>query len=221
MKKTKAIQRVDFIKKACAGKKVLHLGCTNFPYTEDSIRQKMLLHFDLEAVCGELYGFDYDQKGIDILEEKGVKNLYRADLENLADVDLDEKFDVIVAGEMIEHLSNPGLFLRGIQRFMTRETDLIITTINAYCAFRFVVYALRSRGGEREPVHPDHIAYYSYRTLTVVAERENLDVKDFHFYDVGVEHRPYLHWWYRIVNDVCVKFFPFLTDGIIAVCRLK
>ncbi len=221
MKKVKPVQRVEFIKKACAGKKVLHLGCTNYPYTEDSIKQNMLLHSELEKICGELYGFDYDRKGIDILEEKGFKNLYRADLENLDDVDLDEKFDVIIAGEMIEHLSNPGLFLRGIQRFMSRETDLIITTINAYCGFRFAVYALRSKGGWNEPVHPDHIAYYSYKTLSLVINREDLDVRDFYFYDVGTEHREYLHWWYRIVNDACVKFFPYLTDGIIAVCRIK
>lgn len=221
MRKVKAVQRVEFIKKACAGKKVLHLGCTNYPYTEDAIKHDMLLHFELEKVCGELYGFDYDQKGIDVLEAKGVKNLYRADLENLADVNLDEKFDVIIAGEIIEHLSNPGLFLRGIQRFMKSETDLIITTINAYCGFRFVVYALRSRGGEREPVHPDHVAYYSYKTLSLVINREDLDISDFYFYDIGTEHRPHNHWWYNIVNDVCVKFFPHLTDGIIAVCRIK
>ena len=36
--------------------------------------------------------------------------------------DLNETFDVIIAGEMIEHLSNPGLFLKGIQRFMTPTT---------------------------------------------------------------------------------------------------
>lgn len=221
MKKVKAIQRVEFIKKACAGKKVLHLGCTNYPYTEDSIAQNMLLHFELEKVCSELYGFDFDRKGIDILEGKGVKNLYQADLENLDKVELNEKFDVIIAGEMIEHLSNPGLFLRGIQRFMNKETALVITTINAYCGFRFVVYALRSRGGEREPVHPDHISYYSYKTLSLVINRENLDVGEFYFYDVGDEHRPYLHWWYAIVNDMCMKIFPHLSDGIIAVCRLK
>ena len=86
-------------------------------------------------------------------------------------MDLDEKFDVIVAGEMIEHLSNPGLFLKGIQRFMSKDTKLLITTINAYMGMRFWIYGLRGQGGSFEPVHQDHVAYYSYSTLSLLIER--------------------------------------------------
>src|SRR5437773_3236648 len=133
----KLVQRVDFIKTICADRKVLHLGCTNWPYTWESIEAGSLLHIELEKTASELYGFDFDQPGLDILAEAGGKNLFRADLENLDEVPLDETFDVIIAGEMIEHLSNPGLFLKGIQRFMTPATNLIITTINAYSGMRF------------------------------------------------------------------------------------
>ncbi|CAN5412502.1 hypothetical protein BH20ACI1_BH20ACI1_23120 [soil metagenome] len=215
------VQRVEFIKKACVGKKVLHLGCTDYPFTEQVIKNKMLLHFELEKVAGELYGFDFDQKGIDVLEKAGGKNLYRADLEKLEDVPLDETFDVIIAGEMIEHLSNPGLFLRGIQRFMNRDTKLVITTINAYSAMRFFIYGLRGKGGENEPVHPDHVAYYSYKTLKLILEREKLNVADFYFYDVGPEHRQFVRWYYNLVNDAAVKVSPQLSDGVIAVCLLN
>src|SRR5215218_6395822 len=123
-KKFELVQRVDFIKTQCAGKKVLHLGCTNYPYTKQSIESEMLLHFELEKVTRELYGFDFDREGLDILKEANAKNLYQADLQKLEDVALDETFDVIIAGEMIEHLSSPGLFLEGIKRFMNAETEL-------------------------------------------------------------------------------------------------
>src|SRR5687767_9736309 len=218
--KFELVQRVECIKNACAGKKVLHLGCTNYPYTEDSLNNEMLLHFELERAAAELYGFDFDQRGLQILEKAGAKNLYQADLEKLEDVPLDETFDVIIAGEMIEHLSNPGLFLRGIQRFMNRETNLIITTINAYGALRFLIYGLRGKGGANEPVHPDHVAYYSYKTLSLILERENLEIKKFCFYDLGTEHRPFNRWFYNLFNDVCVKISPQLCDGVIAVCNL-
>lgn len=220
-KKIELVQRVELIKKISAGKKVLHLGCTNYPYTQDSIDNGMLLHFDLEKSASELYGFDFDQEGIDILEKHGAKNLYRADLEKLEEVQLDETFDVIIAGEMIEHLNNPGLFLKGIQRFMNPETSLVITTINAYSAFRFLIYGLRGRGGENEPVHPDHVYYFSYKTLSLIIERANLTVKDFYFYDIGTEHRPFNRWFYNLFNDLSVKFSPQLSDGVIAVCGLQ
>lgn len=213
-------ERVEFLKEVCAGKKVLHLGCTNYPYTKEAIDNNMLLHFELAKTTQELYGFDFDQAGIDILKEAGVGKLFRADLENLAEVPLDETFEVIIAGEMIEHLSNPGLFLRGIRRFMNRETKLLITTINAYCGMRNIIYALRGKGGKNEPVHPDHVAYYSFATLKLAVERENLAVEKFSFYDIGSEHRPHNAWYWNFVNDVCVKFAPHLSDGIIAECRL-
>ncbi len=220
-KKFDLVQRVDFIKKACVGKKVLHLGFTNYPYTKESLDNNMLLHFEIEKVASEVYGFDFDQRGIDILREAGVKNLYRADLEKLEDVELNETFDVIIAGEMIEHLSNPGLFVSGIQRFMNPATEMVITTINSYSALRFVIYGLRGNGGQNEPVHPDHVAYYSYKTLKLVLEREGLSVKEFLFYDLGAEHRPFSRWYYNLINDVSVKFSPQLSDGIIAVCGLS
>lgn len=219
--KFELVQRVDFIKQAAAGKKVLHLGCTNYPYTKQSIENQMLLHFELEKTTKELYGFDFDQEGLDILKNSGGTKLFRADLERLDEVALDEKFDVIIAGEMIEHLNNPGLFLSGIKRFMNDKTELVITTINAYCAMRFLIYCLRGKGGFNEPVHPDHVAYYSYKTLSLILNRADLNVKKFCFYDLGNEHRPFNRWFYNIFNDVCVKITPQLSDGIIAVCTLK
>jgi ubiquinone/menaquinone biosynthesis C-methylase UbiE len=215
------VQRVDFIKDHCKGQKVLHLGCTNYPYTDDAIANNMLLHFDLEKIACEVYGFDFDQEGLDKLTNAGSKNLFKADLEHLDQVPLDEKFDVIIGGEMIEHLSNPGLFLQGIKRFMDDNTRLVLTTINAYCAMRFLQYGLRGKGGRNEPVHPDHVSYYSFKTLNLILERQGLELREFYFYDIGKEHRPFNRWIYNLFNDICVKISPHLSDGIIAVASLK
>ncbi|QQS41971.1 MAG: class I SAM-dependent methyltransferase [Acidobacteriota bacterium] len=213
------VQRLDLIERLCEGRSVLHLGCTNWPYTKEAIDDGSLLHFRLAEAASELYGFDFDEEGLETLRNAGVLDLYRADLEALDEVDLDRRFDVIVAGEMIEHLTNPGLFLRGIKRFMDRDSRLVITTVNAYCGMRFVQYALRGRGGVAEPVHPDHVAYYSYRTLRLAVEKEGFEVDDFYFYDLGREHRPHNRKVYNLVNDVLVAISKQLSDGVIAVCR--
>ena len=213
------VQRIEFIKQVCAGQSVLHLGCTNYPYTLDSIEKSMLLHDDLQKISRELYGLDFDQEGIDIRAGRGHSNIFRADLEELEAVPLDKTFDVIIAGEMIEHLNNPGKFLSGIQRFMSPSTRLVITTVNAYCAMRFFIYGLRGKGGSNEPVHPDHVAYYSYSTLLLLLKRHGLAADDFLFYDLGKEHRPYSRKIYNFVNDLAVRISPQLSDGVIAVCR--
>lgn len=217
----KLVQRVDFIKQACDRKKVLHLGCTNFPFTEDAIAKNMLLHSELADIAAVLYGFDFDDEGLNILRSAGSDHLFKADLENLEAVDLNETFDVIIAGEMIEHLTNPGRFLTGIQRFMNSETKLIITTVNAYCAMRFLIYGLRGRGGRNEPVHPDHVSYFSYSTIKLLIEKSGLEMREFYFYDIGKEHRPFNRWYYNIFNDAAVMLSRQLSDGIIAVVSLK
>lgn len=215
------VQRLDLIKEVCSGKRVLHLGCTNYPYTAESIKNKMLLHHDLENIASDVWGMDSDEQGIEILKESGSKQLLLGDLEDLASLDLDEKFDVILAGEMIEHLNNPGLFLSGIKRFMHAETLLVLTTVNAYCGMRFVWYGLRGKRGENEFVHPDHVAYYSYSTLKVLTERHGLHLDSFLFYDIGREHRPHNKWFINAINDVCVKIAPQWADGVIAIFRLE
>ena len=85
---------------------------------------------------------------------------------------------------------------------------------------RFLQYGLRGKGGSFEPVHPDHIAYYSYSTLKLVLERHDFDVEQFMFYDLGDEHRPHSSKLWNFVNDVSVKIAPQWADGIIAVCKL-
>ena len=221
MREFESVQRVDLIKRLCAGKRVLHLGCTNYPYTQDAIDAGMLLHFDLEKIASKLCGIDADHEGIEILKAHGSTNLVQGDLEALDECAVTGPFDVILAGEVIEHVNNPGLFLNGLKAFMNDDTELVVTTVNAYCAMRFFHYGARGRGGKAEPTHPDHVAHYSYSTLKLLLERHGFDVEHFYFYDLGNEHRRFVPWSLKLINDVSVALVPQWSDGVIAVCRLK
>lgn len=221
MRDLDSIQRVELIKERCRGKRVLDLGSTNYPYTEDAISAGMLLHFDLEKIASELWGVDADRAGIEILERHGSKHLVLGDLEALENCPLNDKFDVVLAGEVIEHVNNPGLLLKGIKRFMDNDSELVVTTVNAHCAMRFFHYGARGGGGKVEPTHPDHVAYYSYSTLRLLLERHGFEVKHFYFYDLGNEHRRFVPWYLKMVNDISVTFVPQWSDGLIAICRLR
>jgi SAM-dependent methyltransferase len=214
------VQRTETILDLCRGKSVLHLGCTNYPYTDDAIAKDMLLHPEIEKVAGEVYGIDSDEQGIKELTERGSDNILQGDLERLGEIDLDKTFNTIVAGDMIEHLDNPGLFLDGIKRFMRPDSRLVLTTINAYCGMRFLWYGLRGKRGRIEFVHPDHVAYYSYSTLKLLVERHGMKVESFLFYDIGKEHRPHNRWFLNAINDISVRIAPQWADGLIAICTL-
>ena len=139
----------------CIGKSVLHLGAVD--YYEDKYCG---LHRTLTEVADYIVGIDIDKNGIEHAKLEGIQNILWGDLEKLHDVDIAGEFDVIVAGEVIEHLSNTGLFLQGTKRFFGTHTEMIITTPNAFSFHRSLLSL-----GRLELVHPDHKCYYSYTTL--------------------------------------------------------
>lgn len=213
---TKITERVDYILAACRGKKVLHLGCTDWPYTETKQASGTLLHSRISAVAESLVGVDADREGVDFFQRNGFPETYLDNVESFANPKiLGRKYDVIVAGEIIEHLENCGLFLRSVQRLMQPETDLIITTINAYSFFRFVYYVLR-----REIVHPDHNYYFSPRVLERLIKRCGLEITDFSHYPVGREIRKLNPRKLILMDDFSRWFFPSASDGVIFRARL-
>jgi cyclopropane fatty-acyl-phospholipid synthase-like methyltransferase len=214
------VDRVTYLRAAARGRRVLHLGCTNHPYTAHSLADGSLLHLKLQEEAAELWGVDSDPEGLKALADLGVGHLVQGDLERIEQAELPNDFDVIIGGEIIEHLANPGLFLSGIRRWMNPETCLILTTVNAYCGMRAAIYWLRGQGGRNEPVHPDHVAYYSYSTIHRLLERHELAVRRFSFYDVGPEHRPYNRFYLNWINDLAVRLARQTADGLIVECVL-
>jgi SAM-dependent methyltransferase len=74
--------------------------------------------------------------------------------------DLKEKFDVIIAGELIEHIENSGIFLENVKKHLNKGGIFFISTPNA-TSFRFGFYALFNR----EPEYEGHIKYFTKDSL--------------------------------------------------------
>jgi len=56
--------RSAFILQYCTGKRILHLGCADWPFTEQLFREGQLLHQKLEITCAAIAGVDISEKGI-------------------------------------------------------------------------------------------------------------------------------------------------------------
>lgn len=213
------VDRVSEVLRLARDRRVLHLGCTNWPYTADAIRDGSLLHARLATVASSLVGVDADAEGLATLGAGGFDALMLADIERLGDVEdhalMTPRFDLVVAAEVIEHVNNPGLMLGGVARLLAPGGTLVVTTVNAYGAVRIAPYALRGRGGELEPVHPDHVAYYSPSTLRLLLERERYEVTGTSFYGLAPEHRLHAAWWIKLANDIGTRLAKQLSDGLV------
>lgn len=171
------VNREEFILDICRNQNVLHLGCADSPYTVERIEKGNWLHSKLSKVASACVGIDLDSNSIQQIAEKyGINNIICGNVEKLDHLKLG-LFDVVVAGEIIEHLNNPGLFLESVRSVLSPSGRLVITTTNAFCFRKFI----RIPFGQ-ESIHPDHTFYFSHTTLHSLAKRFGLFLKESYSY---------------------------------------
>jgi SAM-dependent methyltransferase len=125
------------------------------------------MHASVASVATEAVGVELDAKLAARARERGY-DVIAGDAESL---DLGRTFDVVWAGELIEHLSCAGAFLDGARRHLVPGGRLVLTTPNAFAISNFVY-----RIGGRPRVNRGHTCWYDETTLTQLLERHGYEV---------------------------------------------
>lgn len=156
--------RADFILERVKGKRVLEFGASG------------PMHEAIVKVAERCWGVDReDGPGVVGFDLDDVREHYlRYDYDDFGPK---PAFDVIICGEVIEHLSNPGHFLSRLRNHFA-GVPVIITVPNAFSASG--MYWIK-RGTEN--VNRDHVSYYSYRTLATLLERVGYTITEFYVYN--------------------------------------
>jgi SAM-dependent methyltransferase len=156
--------RLDEILKLCVNKSVLHLGFVQHSHLYDKlISEGIWVHSNIADVASDITGIDYLEEDVKIIKEKYNYEGFFGDANHLENVKLDRTFDVIVCGELIEHITNPGLMLDGVKRFMHPGSVLIITTPNKWANYYFRL--AKKNSNEENWINPEHSCWYSHFTL--------------------------------------------------------
>jgi 2-polyprenyl-3-methyl-5-hydroxy-6-metoxy-1,4-benzoquinol methylase len=177
IRNARVVARIPEILRLCTHRKVLHLGCTDAPYTLQ--RGENLLHKQLAKVTKptQLWGLDVSEEGVRILRTMGFDQVIYGDVEQMGQNLRQEHFDIILAGEIIEHLANPGRFLQSVTSLMHEKTEFIITTPNAFSFKGFLHAMIRE-----EKVHEDHNYYFSHRVLQQLLAKFDLKCREIYYY---------------------------------------
>jgi hypothetical protein len=159
--------RMKVFKPLVEGKKVLHVGCTDYPI----FNPKTNLHLKLKDLCSTLHGMDVDSEGIEVLKGyypgKYFESLKKAD----------SAYDTILVPETIEHVENIALFLKEINSISAQ--NYIITGPN--CFHNYFKNGFKKGDKFIEMVHPDHNCWFSPYTLKNAIEKyTNLKVDEIH-----------------------------------------
>jgi len=158
--------KIKFAVKYCAQKTVLDIGCVQ--HNPENYKSKYWLHKALKEVSNKIIGIDLHKPGIEFLNERGFKVIY-ADAQQF---DLGEKFDVIMAGDIIEHLEDFHGFLNSCQRHMHDESRLLISTPNPWY-WRQIVKIATSK---EINCNPEHTCWFCLRTLRQLLKRHNFAI---------------------------------------------
>lgn len=155
--------RVDYLKEVARGRRVLDVGvvghcCGDQPGTDWT-------HGKVAAAAAYCLGVDIVADEVRKLQELG----HNVRLCDITRETLGERFDVIICGEVIEHLGHPAGLFQGALRHLLPGGRLVITTPNPYALWR-IKHFLRGQMWE----NVDHVALMFPGGIAELAEREGM-----------------------------------------------
>jgi SAM-dependent methyltransferase len=181
VRKSQRLQRVhDILLPLIKDKRLLDLGCIGHD-------------FEARSAMGTFYFPEFAEhaayaKGIDILVddvERARRHGFEVVVGN-AETFVDEQpYDVIFAGELIEHVNNAGLFLQCCLKNLKDDGVLVITTPNTFSMSRLLRCILRQTN--EPPLNDEHTCYYTPQTLKQLVTREGFVIEEVYYsdYDYG------------------------------------
>lgn len=206
------VGRAEFLCRLATGNRVLHVGCADAPLTAEKLSNGELLHSRLTEVADECIGVDTDEAAVRVLRDHGFSDVIAGDASSPT-LMLGKAFDVVILGEVLEHVGDAGALLSAMQARLSSDGVLVVTVPNAFNALRFLHMIVRAR----EVVHRDHLAYYSAKTVAAAGERAGLELVTVAFTDPfaesGVSNR------HRLISSLYGRLLavrPFLGQSVIA-----
>ena len=147
-------------------------------------------HSIIKGRASEVYGLD-----LELGEEyKNNSHYVESSAENFS---FPVKFDLIFAGDLIEHLSNPGLFLDACKAHLKEGGRLVLTTPNTFNLFN-----ITEKLTKNEPtVNPDHTFYFNSKVLRKLLQKNGMKAVEINFlYTLGYDHKE--SWKKKFLNGL-------------------
>jgi SAM-dependent methyltransferase len=160
--------RIEFVADVVRDRRVLDVGCVD--HFEGASSDPAFLHRVVASSARECLGLDIEEAGLEALAASGfevacVDVTSRSDRARLAG----RSFEVIVAGEVIEHLAQPEALFELGDELLTPDGTLVITTPNPYAPHR-VSAGRRMAAWE----NVDHTTYHFPAGVIEMAGRHDL-----------------------------------------------
>lgn len=192
--------REEVVRGYVADGDVLDLGVVDSRRSVESTEQRLTrfstsLHESIRAVNPRLLGIDIDAEGVAVLRARG-HNVVCADVETMQ---LSQQFDVIMNGELIEHLANPGRALDSLRAHLKPHGRLILSTCNPF----YIGQLWKIARYNDVQVHNEHTCWFDPHTLGQLLVRHGIRVERMYWIRQRRCHGQVKQWptrWRRYLN---------------------
>lgn len=194
--------RNDCLVKYVEGRTVLDIGSCGMG-EDDTHGGRNWIHGKIKKVAKKVVGIDIQRTEIKRLRRVGFDIRFQNAEEPF---DLGEKFDVVVAEELIEHLQDLKTFFANVNQHLNDDGFLVITTPNPQ-AFEFFLQVLFSG---KSLINPTHTHWQDKTTMEYLLAMNGFEL---------VEHFFIEEWGHNVrgrVFQVLFKWLPqrFARNGI-------
>jgi hypothetical protein len=175
------VSRIDYIKRICEGKNVLHVGCVDHKEVIlRKIKSSTFLHKELCSVSKKCIGVDINKEGVDYLRNLGFIDVFALDITKVRDdTVMSDHWDYVLLPEIIEHVSDPTLFIKEfLSIYSSVISKVIITVPNAFRAGNW-----KAAKESKELINSDHKFWFSPYTLQKITYLAGLELEQLLFYD--------------------------------------
>lgn len=173
IKEAEPVMKETYIVNKCRNKMVLDLGCIRHN-AEYALKDPAWLHAKIKEVAAKVTGVDYLLEEIEKLKKHGYDIIF-ADVTQ--PMEIKEKYDVIVAGDLIEHLLNVEGFFVNCRNLLKSNGMLIITTPNPFYSDEFHYVSFKNN----YLVNPEHTCWIDPQCLSQLSKRMGFDITELYF----------------------------------------
>jgi hypothetical protein len=209
-----SIDRNQFLINLVKDKRIIHLGCCDhLAVIEVKRKSNTWLHGLLISNSSVCIGIDNDEKAINYLTEHlKITDTYCCDITSTLPEQIRvNKYDFIIAGEILEHINNPVEFLKKMRtNLLGIVNQVVITVPNAFSYINF-----RNATKNFEANNPDHKYWFTPHTLAKVCFEAGLTPKEFYFINKFPKTGLIRHVYYLM------KRFPVLRQNLVMICNIK
>ena len=207
--------RWKFIEPYVCGKDVLDIGPAELMGTVNKDKLKNSIHDHISVVAKKVVGLEKNEEQVEPLRQMG----YNIRHGNAEQFDLSEDFDVIVAGELIEHLSNPGLFLDCVRKHLRKDGVFLLTTPNRFSLPEIAAVLVHNFIAAYSKAIAKHVTCYDENLLKALLSRHGFtDFKVVYYEWVG---RSTSNYTIRLLNAFSRRFRSRFLPGLMIAAHLE